>query len=288
MPPNEREESMSLSGAQTLVFVGTLTPETGTHFAGAHGEGIVSLEMNPNSGAMTQRHVFRELRSPSYLLCSPARRRLFAVECTLQGPGRVASLNFDPTGRLTLTGCQKTCGTTGCHLWRSPATRSASPAMWTRLSMCIPMPMGHSACPLHARIPRRGAEWSSPAGGACSPRRGRSRRQAPVCLRSGIRLYLDPRASRRRACASYPSSKSTRRIGFRHLVFHPTLLVVYVVCELSGAVLMYAVSKFGDELGLISETPGLPETWNGQAAASAIRVHPHGKALYVSQRIIIL
>ena len=34
----------------------------------------------------------------------------------------------------------------------------------------------------------------------------------------------------------------------------------------------------GGELGRVSEHPGLPETWGGTPAASAIRVHPSGRA----------
>jgi 6-phosphogluconolactonase len=67
-------------------------------------------------------------------------------------------------------------------------------------------------------------------------------------------------------------------------VFHPTFPVAYVVCELSGNVLTYAVDSATGDLRLVSDMPALPTSWNGVPAASAIRVHPSGKALYVSQR----
>jgi 6-phosphogluconolactonase len=80
------------------------------------------------------------------------------------------------------------------------------------------------------------------------------------------------------------TAKAPAGCGPRHLAFHPGLPVAYLACELSGNVLTYTLEQASGNLRVIGETDALPKSWNGVAAASAIRVHPSGKALYVSQR----
>ena len=72
--------------------------------------------------------------------------------------------------------------------------------------------------------------------------------------------------------------------GPRHLVFHPTDPVLFVVCELSNTLEVLIADSHSDSLirhqsvSVFSTAPSTPNL------AAAIRVHPSGERVYVSNR----
>jgi 6-phosphogluconolactonase len=268
-----------------LVFVGTFTQETSRHFAGAHGGGIVSLELNPSSGHLTQRHVFRELFSPSFLACSPKQRHLLAVECTLERPGRVASLTFDPAGQLGITTTRATHGRSGCHICTLP---NENICVACYVDACIDAystrdgDIADCICTLsyHGTGPNKSRQEAAHAHQVAVDPSGRF---LYVCDLGADCIWIHELHGGVPAPSSR-AAKSPAGYGPRHLVFHPTCPMAYVICELSANVLTYSVENATGNLRLVNDTPALPLSWNGVPAGSAIRVHPSGKALYVSQR----
>lgn len=70
--------------------------------------------------------------------------------------------------------------------------------------------------------------------------------------------------------------------GPRHMVAHPTVPLVFVFCELTGDV--YTFELAGDRPALLQKINSLPESWQDTPSSAAIRLHPNGRFLYVSNR----
>lgn len=73
-------------------------------------------------------------------------------------------------------------------------------------------------------------------------------------------------------------------LGPRHLVFHPNGLYAYLVCEMGSAVLALRYDAGLGRFDLMQQVSTLPEGWQGNSDAAAIRVSADGRFLYASNR----
>ena len=73
--------------------------------------------------------------------------------------------------------------------------------------------------------------------------------------------------------------------GPRHLCFHPTLPVAYIICELTGDVLVCAYDPEAGALSITAQVSSLHPDYTGTPSSAAIRMHPSGSVLYVSNRL---
>ncbi|MBR7926914.1 lactonase family protein [Aerococcaceae bacterium zg-ZUI334] len=71
--------------------------------------------------------------------------------------------------------------------------------------------------------------------------------------------------------------------GPRHITFHPTLAIAYVIGELANTVSVFTVADNG-HLNLIQTVTTTPETFAATSAGAAIRVTQDGNYLYTSTR----
>ena len=71
--------------------------------------------------------------------------------------------------------------------------------------------------------------------------------------------------------------------GPRHLVFNRDGSLAYVINELTAAVSV--LKNKGTKFEQIGSYNSLPDSYQGNPSASAIRIHPNGKFLYVANRI---
>jgi len=71
--------------------------------------------------------------------------------------------------------------------------------------------------------------------------------------------------------------------GPRHMSFHPTLPVAYLISELSSTITVLGIEPDG-MLETRQRVSTLPEDWNGQSYCADIHVHPNGKLLFGSNR----
>ncbi|MCF7674188.1 MAG: lactonase family protein [Akkermansiaceae bacterium] len=70
--------------------------------------------------------------------------------------------------------------------------------------------------------------------------------------------------------------------GPRHLVFHPTLPLLYLFGELDARIHVFAFHD--DHLDLRSTHQTLPQDFAGEPAGAAVKFHPSGSTLLVSNR----
>lgn len=77
-----------------------------------------------------------------------------------------------------------------------------------------------------------------------------------------------------------PFVKVAAGSGPRHLVFHQNRKYAYVICELSGKVLVFAYND-----GILTEIQCVVSDCNGAEGSADIHIHPNGEFLYTSNRI---
>lgn len=72
--------------------------------------------------------------------------------------------------------------------------------------------------------------------------------------------------------------------GPRHMAFHPTLEVIYVINELDSTVLALRFDTDSERFELLQTITTLPENFAGDNYPSEVAVHPSGRFLYGANR----
>jgi 6-phosphogluconolactonase (cycloisomerase 2 family) len=84
--------------------------------------------------------------------------------------------------------------------------------------------------------------------------------------------------------ASPPWLRSQPGAGPRHIAFHPTRGLAYVINELNSTITAYAFQSNGDGLQELQTLTSLPPTGSVKNTGAEIAVHPNGRWVYVSNR----
>jgi 6-phosphogluconolactonase len=109
-----------------LAYVGTYSAQQGPEGSMGNGKGIYLFQMNPSTGALSQRELFADDSNPSWLAFDPSRTHLYAANETsmFQGTnsGSVSAFSIDrSTGHLTLLNTVSSQGAGPCHLSVHPS-----------------------------------------------------------------------------------------------------------------------------------------------------------------------
>ena len=72
--------------------------------------------------------------------------------------------------------------------------------------------------------------------------------------------------------------------GFRHLIFHPTKNISYVVNEFSNSVMVSQIEKETGVFNKIQQVSTLPKGYEKESFAADIQISNDGKFLYISNR----
>src|ERR1700728_4023552 len=109
-----------------LAYVGTYSSPQGPEGSRGNGQGIYLFEMNPATGALTQRAVFPSNANPSWLAFDPSKTHLYAANETATSPGSssgsVSAYSIDgASGHLTLLNTVSSEGAGPAHLSVHPS-----------------------------------------------------------------------------------------------------------------------------------------------------------------------
>ena len=120
------QEPLVSADRPVLAYVGSYSSPQGPEGSKGYGRGIYLFEMNPASGALTQRAVFATDANPSWLALNPARTHLYAANetATFQGAksGSVSAYAIDrANGHLTLINTVSSEGAGPAHCSVHPA-----------------------------------------------------------------------------------------------------------------------------------------------------------------------
>jgi 6-phosphogluconolactonase len=276
---------MSSSTAANL-YVGSYTQRL-SFVPGGCGDGIVSFAFNTHSGEIERRQTIAGLLNPSYLALDRTGARLIAAAENVDAEGTLHLFSRDKRGLLREIDRQSSLGRATCHvaivadrLVCASAYGSGNAVLYEleneRIGTLVNVlqfegksvyvqrqegPHAHQAIPspdgkwLHICDLGVDCIWRHPVGQPATP--------------------FDP------ALASPTPAGS----GPRHLVFHPAQPRVYVLGELNARLMTYSYRAADGELILENDQETLPADWRGQPSAAAIRMHPSGRVLYVSNRI---
>lgn len=282
--------TMTAVGAQSneqLVFVGTYT--------GASSRGIYAFRFNESSGVLTSIGLAAETPSPSFLTSSADGRFVFAVNevGTFAGErsGSVSSFGVNAaTGRLTLINTQSTQGGAPCHLALDRTGRFLAVANYSGGNFVV-LPVGTDGRlgPVQANLRNTG---SGP---------NRARQEGPhahMVLFDVTNRYLLGADLGLDRVLVYPFDEKTGALpatpvtsaavapgaGPRHLAFHPSEPLLFVINELSSTIESFNWDAANGSLRPHGHYPTLPDGHAGESFTAEIAVHPNGGFLYGSNR----
>ena len=275
-------------GRPARIYVGTYT--TGA------SRGIYRVDFDGEHGRFTSAPVLAaETSNPSFLVVGTDGRRVFAVNelqrFNGQPTGAVSAFNVNAsTGDLSLINQQPSGGTDPCFIEIDPAARHVLVANYTSGTVAVLSITADGR--LHAASTIRVGSGSGPIA---------SRQQGPhshqvVFASSGRFVIWTDLGSDRVVVDRYdsaagtltPSESSGVQVtpgsGPRHLAWHPSGRVVYLLSELSATVTQL---KFDPATGALTvgQTIGARAAGaTGENTAAEIAVSPDGRFLYTSNR----
>lgn len=273
-------------GRERLMLVGTYT--------GPSSRGIHAFRFNEATGALTPLGLAVETPNPSFLTASRDGRFVFAVNETAsfngERSGSVTSFAVNgATGRLTQMSVQSTRGAAPCHLALDATGRVLAVANYTGGNfVLLPVDTDGRLGPAQTDLAN--------AGSGPDPTRQEGPHAHMVVFDPTNRFLLgadlgidrvvvyrfDPQSLNlavAHAAFDVPSGS-----GPRHMAFHPTEPLLFVINELASTVSIFGWDDDGGALERRGEESTLPADYRGVSATAEIAVHPSGRFLYASNR----
>lgn len=281
-PVRAAAKSQSKGSKPMFAFVGCRT----TKERNARGEGIGVFRID-EPGQWTRLDLFREIVNPSFLLVEPSRRCLYALHGDMS---EVSAFRIDgKSGALTLLGTQSTRGRNPVHLVVTPNRQNLVVANYaTGTVASLPIKGDGSLGEVREPIalpgepgPHRLEQTSSHPHGTTLDRTGKFL----LVPDKGLDRVFVFRVTADGVAPHSPFFVQGREgAGCRHVSFHPTLSMAYVVNELDSSVTAYRWDPVAGSLFPVQVIPSVPGDFTGNNRAAEIAVHPDGHHLYVSNR----
>lgn len=270
------------SHPRRAAFVGCFT----TQHRGARGTGIYAYRTDrPVWSALAGLAAFD---NPSFLTVDARRNLLFCI----YGDGRHASaFAIDPAaGRLKLINHAATDGLNGVHHALDPSGRFLIVANHDSGSLSL-LPVGDDGAlgkvaqclDLPGALGPRSEQFSAQPHQVMFDPSGRYLLVPAKGLDRVLVLELDGMSGRLRL-RDHGHAVMRPGAGPRHLVFHPTFPVLFVVNEIESSVVLCGWDAASGGIRPLSLSSTLPPEIFSPNTASAIVISPDGRSLYVSNR----
>jgi len=285
--------------AYSYGYVGTYTP---------NGGGIYLFRMDRTSGALTQVHVFDDIRNPTWLAINPAQTRLYAVSeiDDYQGThnGAVVSYAIDGESlQITRLGAVSSAGTTPAYASVHPSGRFVFVANYGGGNVAV-FPVGADGALGEATDVRpsvgprhRARAVDDPPGQFAisdhdSPHvhmvAADPSGQFVVANDAGLDLTLvwrfDAQAGRLLP-ADVPVVAAPSGAAPRHFVFHPNGRIFYNLYEHDAKIAVYDYDAAKGGFKPKQLVSALPPKFGGSNLSSEILVTADGRFVYVSNRL---
>jgi 6-phosphogluconolactonase (cycloisomerase 2 family) len=270
----------------TTVYVGTYTEPD----RGGRGQGVHVYRIDEASGDLEPIQVVSGVANPHFLALHPGRGFLYSTNGG--DTSAVSAFAVDPaSGQLTFLNRQPSPGPGPTHLAVDPGGRCVVVANYAGGSVAV-YPLGadgrlgpHSDFRVHEgpRGPNtRRQDQAHPHVAVFDPAGSR----VLVCDLGLDRtfVYRLDAASGKLAPNDPPFATAHAGAGPRHLAFHPSGRVVYVINELDSTITVFGYDGATGRLEQEQVVPLLPEGWSGENIAAEVVVHPSGRFVYGSNR----
>ncbi len=264
-----------------FAYVGSYT----TPGRNGHGNGINVYKVDPRNGAFRHVQHLGGLENPSFLAIDRTQRFLYSVH---GDRSEATAYAIDPrTGHLKVLNRQSTGGYNVIHLAFDasgrflfvtnygtdsiavlPIARDGTLGPYSTLTTVSGTPGPHrreqnNIRPHHNPLDREGKHFFLPCKGGD--------------------VVLSYRIDSKRGVAVEAGRVGSRPgAGPRHIDFHPTRALAYVINELDSTITTYA--KAGPELMPIQTVPSCPDSFTGYSTGAEIAVDRAGRNVYVTNR----
>lgn len=248
-------------------------------YASGYGPNIQWLSVDASSGATAPVGSVASFGSaPSFLAVDAAGKHLYAVDENT--PGQVGAYSIDPAvGALTFLNSVSSGGDGPPFVAVDGSGKWVLVADYTSGNAAV-LPVGADGS-LGAPV-----DTESPGANAHMILPDPSNRFVFVpCLGSDwIAQYVFDAATGKLTANAVPHVVTATGAGPRHIAFHPTLDVAYVIAEKASTITAYAFDPNAGTLSPTQTISTLPSGFSGTNTAAEIHVHPSGKWLFASNR----
>ncbi|MEM6801199.1 MAG: lactonase family protein [Bacteroidota bacterium] len=262
-------------------FVGSYT-RSAAHVPVAEGKGIYSCKLNLETGQIRHEHTSEKGRNPAYLSHDKRNGILYVVQEYFKKEGRVVSYEIKKSGKLNRIDKVPTNGRASCHILYDKG-RLFSTSYADGLLDIYRAERGEIAfegiLTYKGKGPNKARQEAAHAHhSVLSP----DKKWLYVCDLGSDKIWCH------RAKAPLEKAKTFSSLppgsGPRHMIFHPDKSKAYILAELTAFLFVAKYHKSSGTLSIQHEINTLPPDFKGLPSSAAIRLHPNGKALYVSNR----
>lgn len=297
------------SGAlPNLAYVGSYSSPQGPEGSAGRGQGIYLFQLNPSTGALSQREVFSNDSNPSWLVLDPTRTHLYSANetQTYEGgnSGSVSAYSIDRSnGHLTLLNTVSSHGAGPAHLSVHPSGKYVLVANYHGGTVAVlPIHSTGELAPASDVKEHRGTvgkthATSAPPGSFAIS--GHDRPHAHMIqadpggrfvLASDLALdqifiwridvekgSLTPNDP--------PSVHLPSGDGPRHFTFHPNGRWLYSLQEEGSTLVTFDYDQMSGKLTAKQTISSLPERFAGTNYTSEVMVSPDGRFVYAANRL---
>ncbi len=296
------------SSRPILACVGTYSSPQGPEGSKGRGQGIYVFEMNPTTGALSQREVFADASNPSWLALDPSRTHLYAANetATFNGThsGSVSAISVDrANGHLKLLNTVSSEGAGPAHLSIHPSGKFVLVANYAGGTIAV-LPIGSDGKlgaptdvktdhgPVGSAQAASGPPGSFAISGHDHPHAhmihadpsGRFVLSTDLGL-DRIYVWKFDTASGKLSPNDPPFVSLPSGDGPRHFVFHPNARWVYLLQEESSTLVTFDWNASQGTLHPKQTVSTLPKGFAGTNFTSELLISSDAKFLYAANRL---
>jgi 6-phosphogluconolactonase len=280
----KKDSNMSNSKGY-LAYVGSRTSKE----RNACGEGISVYHIDPTTAKWTLFQIAKDLVNPSFLTFDNQRTVLYTVH---GDKSEVSAFRVDPqSGRLDFINTQSTAGSNPVHLTVDASNKflvAANYASGTVVTLPIEVDGALGEVRNSSGLPGEPGphriEQKSSHPHETTFDRNRYFIAVPDKGLDKIFVFKLDASSGQLIPNDIPWIETPEGAGPRHIVFHSTKGLAYVVNELNSTVTTYAWNPDHGDLKPLQTLPSTPSDYVGNNRASEIAISESGRCLYVSNR----
>lgn len=281
------DKYMLEANKEALFFVGAYS-EPGPYFE-ANGEGLYSFALDLETGFVRELAVNQKIVNATYMAKQEQGNHLYVASDLYFSPGKIIACEIDNISGEVMACCSQSClGQATCHIALNSSADQAFVSSYLDARVTQHTLDGATVSP-HSHL----LEYSGKSDGeGANPERQEAAHAHQAVISPGGRwlcvvdlgndkIWVHDLQSLDKE-PKYLSISSGA--GPRHLIFHPSLPIVYLFCELNARLITCSFDEITGGLRIQSEQETLPADFSGVPAGAAIHLHPSNKALYVSNR----
>jgi 6-phosphogluconolactonase (cycloisomerase 2 family) len=279
------QQPATAPGRPVFAYVGSFT----TAQRQARGSGVSVYRVDPASGAWTHVQTVGELVNPSFLILSKDQRFLYSVHGDLD---YATAFGLDPeTGHARVLNRASTGGRNGVRQAIDPSGRFMVVANYASGSVAVLPVQPDGSLRDQVQLvelpgqpgPHRTEQPNSRPHDVVFDPSGRWVAVPDKGLDRTFVFRLDP-VTGRLSPSEQGSVKSRAGAGPRHVAFHPTRPVAWVLNELDSTTATYRWDAGRGALEPVQVITTLPTDFTGDGTTAEIAVTPDGRFVYCSNR----